>query len=219
MFIVTGTGHNGTKFVADLLCALGHPCGHEAVFDHNRVTSGAAARVVGLHGDSSLAASTYFERVPPHTRVLIVERPLEATLRSYLRTPFFADVCGCHEPGAHRGAPYARWMESEMPGLFGGDPPDEARRAAQWITQWPHIIRRRANAWRLLYLQVTLDSLNDPGGISYALTWLTRVLIDRHDAEAAWEAVTVGGMPNSRATLHPPRDGIDEVIATIMGEQ
>lgn len=216
-FVATGCGHSGTRYLADLITAVGAPCGHEAVFDHDRATSGSEARWGDLEGDSSLAVVGYLDRLPRRTRMLHVVRPIEPTLRSFLGARVFASTCDCHEPGEHEAAPFVRWMAGEILGLL--DDPDEVVRAVTWIGAHAAAVVDRAPVWRIDYRTVDLASMTTPTIAAPLLSWLIGRRVEVDVVEQAIVAITVDGFPNRH--VNPPRTDIDvdAEVARILGQE
>jgi hypothetical protein len=87
-FVVTGTGRSGTAYMARLLSAAGHSCGHEELFTPH--TSGPPA-FGERQGDSSWLAAPFLPGLPEGCVVLHqVRNPLEV-LRSFLGIQMFDD--------------------------------------------------------------------------------------------------------------------------------
>lgn len=115
--VVVGTGRCGTGWLAAALHTYGLRYGHEAVFDH-LPNSGSEERWRDYDGDSSLAAWRYLDRLESDTRIIRLMRHPRDTAYSWLGKHFFADTCPCHEPLVHRLAPYAQWIDRELPFVY-----------------------------------------------------------------------------------------------------
>lgn len=180
-FVVAGSGRSGTGFFSRALSALGLPCGHEAVFDHNLETSGLPERwskpvaypghepyLEELLGDSSLGVVLSLERVPRGARLLHVTRNPLDVVRSWMGTPFFAEACRgrCdpeHEPGAHLRAPYPAAMRDALPNVFVGAW-TELDRAIRWTVaanRTLELFGEVAEDQGVAYRRVRLEDVDD----------------------------------------------------------
>lgn len=128
--IVVGAGRSGTGWLAAAFRTYGLRYGHEDVFDFQS-NSGSAERWGDLDGDSSLAAWHYLDRAPPDTRIVRLYRHPRDIAYSWMGKWFFADTCPCHEPNAHRLAPYAEWIARVLPGVYQEQ--DEIDRCIRYV--------------------------------------------------------------------------------------
>jgi hypothetical protein len=151
-FVVTGCARSGTKYAAELLNALGIPCGHESVFRPGigRPTTPGTDE---LQGDSSWLAAPYLDGLGPGTVVLHQVREPLAVVRSHLGFHFFA------EPPPS-GAGYVAAVRTACPEVF--DPPDELRRALRYWESWNRLVEDGARRAGLRYRRYRLEDMDAP---------------------------------------------------------
>ncbi|MFW6034492.1 MAG: hypothetical protein ACOC9R_05080, partial [bacterium] len=105
MFVVTGLGHSGTGWAAQLFSRLGVPCGHERWFNPWRQTPGG--------NDSSWLAVPHVDDLPAGWRIVhLVRDPLKVA-QSYARQDNERDYRGV--------SPWYVYAERHRPDMFTAD--------------------------------------------------------------------------------------------------
>lgn len=128
-----------------LLGALAIPCGHEALFNPERIASGASAVwPEEVRGESSWLATPFLDSLPADTLVLHQVRDPVAVVRSFLRTRFFE--------GRHA---YKRFAESAAPELASGTPFERC------VLYWLHWNRRAERGRSLSHLEYRRHRLEE----------------------------------------------------------
>jgi glycosyltransferase involved in cell wall biosynthesis len=140
--VVTGCGRSGTGYVSQVLTALGHPCGHEAVF--NPHTDGEWS-FGALQGDSSWMAVPYLSQLPQGTLLLHQVRHPLAVIRSCIGIRMLS------EP-----SPYREFLERHCPEVFAYDA--ELERAMAYWVYWNR--RVEESAGELRYARGHLERLD-----------------------------------------------------------
>ena len=130
-FVVCGAGRSGTGYMSKALSALGHPCGHEAVFGPLMRT----AQFGALQGDSSWLALPYLDDLPSNAVIFHqVRNPLQV-VRSLVGIRMLSSP-----------SPYLDFIAEHAPEVI--DQPDEiARCMAYWVV-WNRRIARHADGTR-----------------------------------------------------------------------
>ena len=143
-FVITGSGRCGTKYLSNVLTAVGVKTYHETAFSastRNRWPGDAA-------GEASWMASTMLESISCPV-VLLVRHPLEV-VRSWVEIGFFGrDLDNpTHDPLRHR-----------FPSVYGYEHPAD-RALAQWYATTAETLRRAEVMIRLeLFGPETLQRL------------------------------------------------------------
>lgn len=86
-FVVTGCGHSGTSYTAQLLRSCGLSCGHESLF---RSWWDPPTSFAGWDGDSSWLAAPHLSRLPEEVVVFHQIRDPRYVIASYLAAGHFA---------------------------------------------------------------------------------------------------------------------------------
>ncbi len=169
-FVVTGCGRSGTGYIAALLSALGHPCGHERVFTPwiTRVPA-----LVSGSGDASWLAAPFVRGLPVGTVVLHQVRDPRAVVRSLLGIGFF-DPAGLGEEvrslpervrrrfgrGPHRTlrSDFLDAIRRGVPTILDGRTPIE--RAVRYWTRWNALVEPSAPEPDHPYRRFRLETLD-----------------------------------------------------------
>lgn len=103
-FVIAGSGHCGTAWLALAFNLLGVPVTHEGIHTLN----GQRPWPERLRGDVSLAAVPYLGTFDGRS-AFVIRDPL-AVVNSFARGWTFASRCPCHRDGAHLGSPLASYV-------------------------------------------------------------------------------------------------------------
>lgn len=126
-FVVTGSGHSGTAWLARAFAIAGLAATHEGVYQ----LDGRRPWPSGLAVDVSLAAMPYLADPSTPCALVVVRDPL-AVLNSFYRGFTFADSCTCHAPGAHLGSPFVQFVRRSVDVEDG----DELARTMRYLVAW-----------------------------------------------------------------------------------
>jgi hypothetical protein len=171
LFVVTGCPRSGTLFTARALAALGHACGHEALFGPETT---AVPDFGSAQGDVSWLAVPFLADLPAGTVVVHqVRHPLQV-LRSLVAQRFFQTrphpLMGVRYRLQYRHIRFARpvtnprfvrFAARHCPGIF--DLPGEVARAAHWWVVWNRRAEAAAGLPGLRYLRVRVEDLDATG--------------------------------------------------------
>ncbi len=130
-FVVCGAGRSGTGYASQAFTALGHPCGHEAVFDpYRHVPDFGMAQ-----GDSSWLSVPFLDDLPDHAVIFHQVRDPVDVLRSLVGIRMLTAP-----------SPYLDFIGVHHPEVL--DQPDELSRCiAYWVT-WNAEVARHADGAR-----------------------------------------------------------------------
>jgi hypothetical protein len=155
--IITGTGHNGTRFVSKVLQSVGVGCTHEEVF-HLRgwefarevLAKRKAHPEWGWRAESSFLAAPFLDKpeMQAMTVVHLVRRPKDV-IESYVRMSLYEPV--------HRL--YVEWMAQFIPEIWDWSTPEQ--RAAYWYVAVNEMIEPHADLFH--------RAEDDPRGLLDAL--------------------------------------------------
>lgn len=140
-FVVTGTGHCGTAWVAAALSFLGVPTTHEGVF----TLAGRRPWPAHLIADVSVAAAPYLGTSSSPPGYVVARDPLDV-VNSFFKGRNFARTCPCHGPGAHLGSPFAVYAATHVDLAEDGD---ELGATIRYVTRWHALAARHAPVVRL----------------------------------------------------------------------
>lgn len=185
-FVVVGTGRSGTKYTAELLTALGIPCGHERVYTRHDVK-----KQWGLRGDASWLAVPHLDRFKGV--VLHQVRDPLAVVRSFVGIGFFTRE-------NNRFTEYAKGFFE-----FTGDPVIDAMR---WYVELNERCERHATfRYRVEDFPEALDGVLDALG--------TEVDAERRRAAFALVPPNTNTRPRSGLGLAdlPRGEHLDRLIA------
>ncbi len=168
-FVVTGCARSGTLFIAEALNGLGHPCGHEILFNPD---TKAVPDFGSADGDVSWLAAPFVGDLPADTVVLHQVRDPLATIRSLVGMRVFQT-----KPHALMNARYrlqhlhirfarpivnphfVRFAAAHCPEAFESE--DETSRAATYWVRWNRTIEQAANRANLTYRRYRVEDLDD----------------------------------------------------------
>ena len=130
-FVVCGAAHSGAEYTSRVLTALGHPCGHEAVF-------GPTTRVpafADLQGDATWLALPYLDDLPS-----------DAVIFHQIRDPLtvVGALAGTHLLTAP--SPYLDVVAEHAPEVL--EHPDEISRCMAYWVVWNRRLARHADGAR-----------------------------------------------------------------------
>lgn len=146
-FLITGCGRSGTGYTAQLLTALGLPCGHETIFSLPAVVKERVAWPKTYPGDSSWLAVPYLAELPAGTAILHQVRDPLAVVRSFSRIRFFQEQ-----------VPYREFLERHLEGLAECEPFEAALR---YWDEWNAKAEEAAQIEGLAYLRYRLEDLSE----------------------------------------------------------
>lgn len=139
-FLVTGSGHSGTRYIAELLRTCGVPTGHEWVYGPggSRLPWGRLVGDVSLYVVPTLAdpQETAWRRKAGVRTIVHVVRDPRLVIASWLRSGVFGDES---DPAAHEAL--HRTIRGFAPEVF--TEPTALRRAAAFWVRWVD----EAEAW------------------------------------------------------------------------
>jgi hypothetical protein len=206
-FVVTGCARSGTLFTASALAALGHPCGHEALFtpECTGVPAFGDAR-----GDVSWLAAPFLDRLPAGTIVVHQVRTPLAAIRSMLGVRMFQTrphpLMGLRYRLQHYHVRFARPITNPRFVRFAAvhcprafEPAREIDRAARYWVDWNRRIEDAASSAGLPYHRVRVEDLDDA-----ALVALDHLLGGRADDREASRILSMLGTETHRARRVPP---------------
>lgn len=171
LFVVTGCARSGTLFTARALSALGHACGHEALFtpESDGVPDFGPAR-----GDVSWLAVPFLADLPAGTVVVHQVRHPLRVVRSLVAQRFFQTRPHPFMWARYRlqyrhvrfGRPitnprFIRFAARHCPGIF--DLPGEPARAARYWVDWNRRAEEAASFGHVRYLRVRVEDLDAAG--------------------------------------------------------
>lgn len=162
-FVVTGCSRSGTGYTAQLLSAAGFPCGHERVFEIDRVAEleqpeASFASRRGFVGDSSFLAAPYLERLPAGTVVLHQLRDPIDVIRSHLGIRFFTEP---FEPSvylAENHPEFLAFVERHCPEVFR-ETGEVARCMRYWVS-WNRMVERAEEIEGLRYYRYRVEDMD-----------------------------------------------------------
>jgi len=194
-FLITGCGRSGTGYTASLLNRLGVECGHEVLYEVERL---AADRAPGwpadCPGESSWLAVPFLETLPAGTVVLHQVRHPLAVVRSFVRQNFFG-----------RKHAWRSFAVRHCPAL-GGD--DALENTFRYWAHWNRRVERAGELAGLEYLRYRLEDVDrelvarllervghprSPDEIAAALeetSSTTNTAGDRTGDSLSWDALT-----------------------------
>lgn len=188
LLVVTGSGHNGTAWVARTLTLAGISATHEAIFTFE----GRRPWPRGLEADVSLAATPHLDALGAQVAAVVVVRDPLTVVNSWLRGYHFADACPCHpgEHGAHRRTPFRRFVDAHVDLVAL----DELDAIARYVVAW----HRLAVKLRPSVTVVRFEDLTDP------TTGALRTLFDLYGLPArAVTELEAGGFLADVVNEHP----------------
>lgn len=147
-FIITGTGRSGTKYCQAILKVCGINCGHQSVFRHENTLSG-AWDWGDYDGDSSFEAVPMLGKVKelePGTKVILVLRDMENTIKSQLKWGWFQDSM------REEYRLFSQVLDTYFPSVLSKGNPQE--RALEYYELW------NKEAERYAHLICSLESLS-----------------------------------------------------------
>ncbi len=162
-FVVTGCSRSGTKYIAKLLTALGHPTSHERVFSIHRVKRLEEGQDVfegfdDLDGASSFLAAPFLHLSGPGTLVLHQVRHPEAVVRSHLGIGFFAFPPKPSEYLADNHEDFLTIIRRYAPEVF--EQPSELGRCLQYWVSWNGIVADVLKREDRPYFQYQLEGID-----------------------------------------------------------
>ena len=146
-FLITGCGRSGTGYIAQLLSALGLPCGHEKIFSLPAVVREKLAWPETWPGDSSWLAVPFLDELPEGTAVLHQVRDPLAVVRSFARIRFFEGK-----------EPYRDFLERHLEGLAACDPLEAGLR---YWDEWNAKVEEAEHLEGLSYLRYRLEEMSE----------------------------------------------------------
>lgn len=168
-FVVTGCARSGTLFMAEALSRLGHPCGHEVLFNPGTTRAPAFGEA---DGDVSWLAAPFLGQLPSDTVVLHQVRDPLATVRSLVGMRVFQTTPHALMDLRYRlqhlhirfarpivNPRFVRFAAEHCPEAFLH--PDEASRAAYYWVHWNRRIADSAGAAHLTYRRYRVEDLDD----------------------------------------------------------
>lgn len=206
-FIVTGCARSGTLFTASALAALGHRCGHEALFTPECRDVPAFD---DAQGDVSWLAAPFIDRLPAGTIVVHQVRTPLAAIRSMVGVRMFQTrphpLMGLRYRMQHHHIRFARpitnprfirFAAAHCPQAF--ESAHEVDRAARYWVDWNRRIEDAASSAGLPYHRIRVEDLDDA-----ALVDLDHLLGGRADGHDASRVRSMLGTKTHRARQVPP---------------
>lgn len=212
-FVVTGCGHSGTGYTAQLLRRCGLSCGHEALF---RSWWDAPTDFAGWDGDSSWFAAPHLAALPADTVVFHQVRDPRPVIASYVAGGYFRRFAVEGSLGLHvakrllRRRPvglYAnrRYILEHVPEVF--EERGEVARAGRFWVAWNRLVE--ANADGHPYLHYDVADMG-PELLGRMLDMIGADTHHRIDEAVASVSSTVNSKPRARKTV-----SLDELPETV----
>lgn len=180
-FLIAGCGRSGTKWAAELLTALGYPCGHEEQFSYDREGPLTAS-------ESSWLAVPHLDSVPPSTRILRVMRDPFKVVQSAMAKGFLLDMAD----------PYAVFVALHRPDIALGR--NHLARVIRYVALWDEPLDSRN------ILRVDGNTHTITGAVRYA----TADPVSRGDVGSARKAVSTSTNTTDPA-LRLPAPTVDQI--------
>jgi len=147
-FLVSGCGRSGTGYTSALLTRLGADCGHEVLFEVERLERDVPPDwPEDVWGESSWLAAPFLERLPAGTVVLHQVRHPLAVVRSFARQNFFG-----------RRHPWRSFAVRHCP-EFEEHPPLAAC-FLYWL-RWNELVQRAETLPGLSYFRYRIEDVDD----------------------------------------------------------
>lgn len=116
-FLITGCGRSGTAWAANLLTALGHPCGHEQIYSVNGPRP-------FTRSESSWLAMPFIWDLPSDVGIIRIMRDPYRVVQSAMVRGFLRDTDGLYE----------RYVATHRPHIT--HPADHLGRVIRWVSEW-----------------------------------------------------------------------------------